>query len=135
MPGQSDNPLLELSKKTGRDPQAYVFVFETSKAAGVYLEFGCIKPDDGYDRGESGYVSGREFCLAARMWAVQGYGEMASFVLGRLGIKTSEDLGQLVFDLVDNDLLGKSDTDDPSDFDGVCTFDDLHDPDLGDPDV
>ena len=40
------------------------------------------------------------------------------------GVKTTDDFGQVVFNLVNSSVLGKNETDSPNDFKNVFTFDD-----------
>jgi len=47
---------------------------------------------------------------------------MARRVLGRWGVETTEDIGQIVFALVNNGWLQKQPTDSIEDFDNVFSF-------------
>ncbi len=49
---------------------------------------------------------------------------MSKAVLNEWGIRTTDDIGQIVFNLVNASVLGKNDTDSPNDFKNVFTFDD-----------
>jgi uncharacterized repeat protein (TIGR04138 family) len=59
-----------------------------------------------------------------REFALKEYGPMSKAVLNEWGIKTTDDIGQIVFNLVSASVLGKNDTDSPNDFKNVFTFDD-----------
>jgi uncharacterized repeat protein (TIGR04138 family) len=64
----------------------------------------------------SGHVSGQELVESARQLAIEEYGPMAKSVLNHWGIERTEDFGEIVFLLVENDLLGKTDEDKIDDF-------------------
>ena len=49
---------------------------------------------------------------------------MSKAVLNEWGIRTTDDFGQIVFNLVSASVLGKNETDSPSDFKNVFSFDD-----------
>jgi uncharacterized repeat protein (TIGR04138 family) len=70
------------------------------------------------------HVSGQELLHGLREFALKEYGPMSKAVLNEWGIKTTDDFGQVVFNLVNASVLGKNDTDSPNDFKNVFTFDD-----------
>ena len=70
------------------------------------------------------HVSGQELLHGMREFALKEYGPMSKAVLNEWGIKTTDDIGQIVFNLVNASVLGKNDTDSPGDFKNVFTFDD-----------
>lgn len=70
------------------------------------------------------HVSGQELLHGLREFALKEYGPMSKAVLNEWGIKTTDDFGQIVFNLVNASVLGKNDTDSPSDFKNVFNFDD-----------
>jgi uncharacterized repeat protein (TIGR04138 family) len=70
------------------------------------------------------HVSGQELLHGLREFALKEYGPMSKAVLNEWGIKTTDDIGQIVFNLVNAGVLGKNDTDSPGDFKNVFTFDD-----------
>src|ERR1700682_4430627 len=61
------------------------------------------------------HVSGQELLHGLRDYALKEYGPMS---------KATDDFGQIVFNLVASGVLGKNETDSPSDFKNVFTFDD-----------
>jgi uncharacterized repeat protein (TIGR04138 family) len=71
---------------------------------------------------ESGHVTGRELCLAARQLAVRYYGLMALMVLDQWGIRTTSDIGEIVYNLIATGDLDKTPSDKRSDFDDVFDF-------------
>jgi len=70
------------------------------------------------------HVSGQELLHGLREFALKEYGPMSKAVLNEWGLKTTDDIGQIVFNLVNASVLGKNDTDSPNDFKNVFTFDD-----------
>jgi len=70
------------------------------------------------------HVSGQELLSGLREFALKEYGPMSKAVLNEWGIKATDDFGQVVFNLVNSGVLGKNETDSPSDFKNVFTFDD-----------
>lgn len=68
------------------------------------------------------HISGRELAESVRELALQRFGPMARTVLEHWGIHTTEDLGEIVFTLVDLGVLTKQEDDDREDFRGVFDF-------------
>jgi uncharacterized repeat protein (TIGR04138 family) len=72
--------------------------------------------------GEPRHISGRELELGVRELALERYGPMARSVLGHWGIHGTEDVGCVVFALVEQGILVKQDEDRLVDFSGVFDF-------------
>jgi uncharacterized repeat protein (TIGR04138 family) len=70
------------------------------------------------------HVSGQELLHGLREFALKEYGPMSKAVLNEWGVKTTDDFGQIVFNLVSASVLGKNETDSPGDFKDVFNFDD-----------
>jgi uncharacterized repeat protein (TIGR04138 family) len=107
--------VLQIVAKDQRyDTEAYGFVRES-------LDF-TLK---NLKRGTSSarHVSGQELLNGIRDYALSEYGPMAKAVLNEWGIKTCEDFGEVVFNLVSSGVLGKTDTDSPTDFKNGYSFD------------
>jgi uncharacterized repeat protein (TIGR04138 family) len=68
------------------------------------------------------HLSGGELAWACRDFALEQFGLLAPTVLEFWGITTTEDLGRVVFMLIDVGLLARSPTDKPEDFDRVYDF-------------
>ncbi len=64
----------------------------------------------------AGHVTGRELVSAAREVALAEFGPMAKTVLNDWGITTTEDIGTIVFLMVDENLLSKTEEDTLDDF-------------------
>lgn len=71
---------------------------------------------------EPRHISGRELAEGVRGLALERFGPMARTVLEYWGIRSTADLGDLVFALVDCGILIKQESDTPEDFEGVFDF-------------
>jgi uncharacterized repeat protein (TIGR04138 family) len=108
----------ELEKVLAKDSrygrEAYVFVREaldhTQKMLG--------RPP----RNEIRHVTGGQLLHGAREYALAQYGPMALTVLQEWGLHSCEDIGEIVFNMVEASLLAKTDQDSREDFKGVYTF-------------
>ena len=72
--------------------------------------------------GEARHISGRELAEGCRDLAIDRWGLMARSVLEYWGIRSTRDLGALVFALVECGVLVKQDDDAMGDFDAVFDF-------------
>lgn len=68
------------------------------------------------------HVSGQQLCEAARLYALQQYGFLAPTVLATWGIRATDDLGELVFNMIDIGQMRKTRSDKREDFRGVYDF-------------
>jgi len=75
-------------------------------------------------KGEQRHVSGKELLEGLRLFAVQEFGPMALTVLKTWGITRTQHFGDIVFNMVDAGILGKTDKDTPADFADVYDFHD-----------
>ena len=117
----------DLSGVLARDPrysiQAYAFVFEA-------LEFtkNQKKRLQGRSRRQgkaataSRHVTGRELCEGARQLALGHYGLLTLMVLGLWGIRSTSDIGEIVYNLIASGDLEKTPADSRADFDNVYDF-------------
>ncbi|MGD8319913.1 MAG: hypothetical protein PVJ02_05650 [Gemmatimonadota bacterium] len=71
------------------------------------------------------HISGRELAEGVRELALDRYGPMARTVLEHWGIHTTEDVGGVVFALVEQGILVKQDGDRPEDFADVFDFEEV----------
>jgi uncharacterized repeat protein (TIGR04138 family) len=72
--------------------------------------------------GPARHVSGRELAEGFRELALKQFGPLALRVLAHWGVRRTEDIGSLVFNLVGAGVLGASDEDRPEDFAGGYDF-------------
>jgi len=71
----------------------------------------------------SRHVNGQQLCLGLRDLAIQRYGLMAKAVLNKWGVYETRDFGNIIFALVDANLMRTTDEDTIEDFDEVYGFD------------
>ena len=95
-------------------PEAYPFIREALDFATQTLK----KPSEGPGR----HVTAAELLEGIRQYALKEYGPMAMTVLNSWGIRQCADFGQIVFNLVNKEFLGKTDDDSVHDFDRGYDF-------------
>jgi uncharacterized repeat protein (TIGR04138 family) len=74
-------------------------------------------------RAPAGHVTGAELCHALRKLALRQYGLLAATVLNHWGIRSTADIGEIVYNMIATGDLEKTDDDSRSDFDNVFDFD------------
>lgn len=62
------------------------------------------------------HVTGQELLEGFRAYAMEEFGPMAKRVLNTWGIRRTEDVGEIVFNLVKTEFFGKQDSDTKEDF-------------------
>lgn len=73
---------------------------------------------------ERRHISGPELLEGVRQYAYEKFGPMARTVLNHWGIQAGEDVGRIVFLLIEVGVLSKTEEDTLEDFSGVMRFDD-----------
>ena len=73
---------------------------------------------------ESRHISGQELMDGIRRFALAEFGPMTLQVLTHWGIHATRDVGEIVFNLVEAHVLGKTEDDSPEDFDALFDFQD-----------
>ena len=68
------------------------------------------------------HISGQELLGGIRAHALDQYGPMALTVLGEWGVTSCEDFGAIVFNMVEHELLAKTEEDSADDFTGGYDF-------------
>ena len=68
------------------------------------------------------HVTGQELLAGIRDYALTQFGPMAMMVLEEWGIRTCQDFGDIVFNMVDIGLLAKTEKDSRTDFAGGYDF-------------
>lgn len=71
------------------------------------------------------HISGRELAEGVRDLALEQFGPMARTVLEHWGIHRTDDLGDIVFALVECGILTKQDEDNRTDFHDVFDFEEV----------
>ena len=97
------------------DTQAYHFIREA-------LDY-TIKQKDIPADGPGRHVSGGTLLDGIRSYSIREFGPMARTVFRTWGVTRCEDFGELVFNLVDYGILGKTDDDKREDFANGFDFD------------
>jgi uncharacterized repeat protein (TIGR04138 family) len=69
------------------------------------------------------HISGGELLDGIREFALEEFGPMSRTILAEWGITCTEDVGEIVFNMVETGLLGKTDEDSRADFAGGYDFD------------
>jgi uncharacterized repeat protein (TIGR04138 family) len=72
--------------------------------------------------GEVRHVTGRELLEGLKELSIDSFGPMAKEVLNHWGVHECSDVGHVVFNLVDEGLLRKTDTDSIKDFEDGFDF-------------
>jgi uncharacterized repeat protein (TIGR04138 family) len=107
-----------------RDPrypyEAYEFLFASLAHTQKMLE---RSPPAERGPEEEYHVSGRELLEGVRDLAQQEFGLMARTVFRIWGINRTDDIGELVFNLVEAGLMSKTSEDQRQDFQGVYDLD------------
>lgn len=75
-------------------------------------------------KGNSRHVTGPELLDGIRQYALGLYGPMTQTVFADWGVRSCEDFGDIVFNLVEAGLLSKTQKDSREDFKGGYDFDD-----------
>lgn len=96
--------------------QAYIFIYQALEYSQRMV-------------GEKRHVSGQELCEGVRLLAVDLFGPLAQMVFHHWGMRRTEDVGIMVFNLVAADLMGKTDDDCLDDFRDVYAFEEAFHPD------
>jgi len=113
-----DNGLRDVVRKDPRYAYgAYVFVFEALGYTQHML--GCDSEDLPL---RQRHVAGRQLLDGVRELALEQFGLMAMTVFQQWGVHSTADIGEIVFSLVENDLLKKTEEDRREDFHNVFDF-------------
>ena len=102
--------ILEKNKAYKKD--AYIFVLEA-------LDYTLSKLTS------PRHLAARELLEGMREFGIEQFGPMVLEVFAYWGVKKTDDFGEIVFNLIEGDLLTKRDTDSKEDFKGVFVFQDV----------
>ncbi len=97
--------------------QSYQFIFEA-------LDYTASQLGKKYNSSieEERHVTGQELSEGIKQFAMEKFGYMTRIVLEQWGITKSGDFGEIVFNLVDSGLMGKTETDSLEDFKDLYDF-------------
>lgn len=100
-----------LAEKSGKyKSEAYLFIFEA-------LEYTLRKLN------EHRHIKGQELLQGISEFGRSEYGPMTKTVFEYWGVTKTEDFGRIVFDLVNAELMGKTESDSIEDFKDYYDFD------------
>jgi uncharacterized repeat protein (TIGR04138 family) len=74
------------------------------------------------NKGEPRHVTGQELLEGIREYGLSQYGPMTQFVFNAWGLSRCEDWGEIVFNLIEHNLLRKTEHDRRADFAGGYDF-------------
>lgn len=111
MQQELDNIIMSICEKDSRyNEDAYEFVLESL----AYTQKKFKRPK---------HVSGKELLDGIKELMMEQYGPMTIPVLKHWGIKSTEDFGHIVFNLLESKVLSKTEEDNLEDFKNVYDFD------------
>ena len=109
---QYEQSVVSILKRDKRfDPHAYFFLKDA-------LDF-TLKRIAESNSGQARHVSGPELLAGYRDFALEQFGPMASTLMTEWGIRKCQDVGDMVFHLIEEQVFGKQDSDKKEDFSEV----------------
>jgi uncharacterized repeat protein (TIGR04138 family) len=112
---QFEQSVVSILKRDNRfDPHAYFFLKDA-------LDF-TLKRIAESNGGQARHVSGPELLVGCRDYALEQFGPMASTLMTEWSIRKCQDLGDMVFHLIEEQVFGKQDSDKKEDFSEVFDF-------------
>lgn len=112
-----------MKKAGGYAPECFPFVRDGLAHASDLVHGASGDTSDLGLEDASRHVTGQQLCLGLRDLAVQRYGLMARTVLNKWGLFETRDFGNIIFALVEANLMRTTDEDTIEDFDHVYEFD------------
>jgi uncharacterized repeat protein (TIGR04138 family) len=113
--GESVDEIINRDNRFDRD--AYYFVRE-----GLDFTLKMLKKQH-HTQAIQRHVSGPELLEGLRRFALDQFGPMAKTVFDYWGVRRCEDFGEIVFNMVEKGILGKTEQDSREDFRGGFDFD------------
>ena len=116
-------------RKSGYHPQAFDFIFAALKYTQDHLtdlQDDYSDPDDDWNTlKEDSHVSGPELLEGVRELALKQFGLMTISVFKHWGVKSTDDFGRIVFELIERGEMRKTDQDQLSDFFDLYNFEEV----------
>ena len=97
---------------------AYLFLNEVIERAALCVAEGYENDETG-EPDEGGHVTGQQMCRVAVEYAVEQFGLLARVTLENMGLRTTGDIGDAVYNMIDVGLMSKTPDDAREDFDTV----------------
>jgi uncharacterized repeat protein (TIGR04138 family) len=110
---QTDRPRLKYH------PTAYQFVWQALQ----YTQKRLRRPAPQGPTDEEAHITGAELLEGIRLLALEQFGLLTVPVFKHWGVRTTDDFGRIVFEMVERGEMRKTDRDRLSDFFGVYDFD------------
>ena len=112
---QFEQSVVSILKRDKRfDPHAFFFLKDA-------LDF-TLKRIAESNGGQARHVSGPELLAGYRDYALEQFGPMASTLMSEWSIRKCQDVGDMVFHLIEEQVFGKQDSDKQEDFSEVFDF-------------
>ena len=112
---QFEQSVVSILKRDKRfDPHAFFFLKDA-------LDF-TLKRIAESNGGQARHVSGPELLAGYRDFALEQFGPMASTLMSEWSIRKCQDVGDMVFHLIEEQVFGKQDSDKQEDFSEVFDF-------------
>ncbi|MEO8613620.1 MAG: Minf_1886 family protein [Luteolibacter sp.] len=112
---QFEQSVVSILKRDRRfDPHAYFFLKDA-------LDF-TLKRIAESNNGQARHVSGPELLTGFRDCALEQFGPMASTLMTEWSVRKCQDVGDMVFHLIEEQVFGKQDSDKKEDFSEVFDF-------------
>ena len=102
--------IYDLARDSKYSPNTFIFIHEVLQAV---------------SKEAPTHLTGKQLTLAAFIFSVKEYGGLAKMVWQELGLESSEDIGQVVFMMVEAGLMGAQPEDKVEDFDNLLVADDF----------
>jgi uncharacterized repeat protein (TIGR04138 family) len=113
---QFEQSVFSILKREKRfDPHAYFFLKDA-------LDF-TLKRVAEQNGGQPRHVTGQELLDGFRDLALEQFGPMAATLMREWGLRKCQDVGDMVFHLIDEQVFGKQDSDRREDFSGSYDLD------------
>ncbi len=107
-----------VAKDTRYPREAYYFVREALDVAQKKF----AKAGGKAAKDKPAHVSGQQLLEGIRAHALEQFGPLTLMVLEEWGVRRGEDFGEIVFNMVESSLLGKTENDSRDDFKGGYDF-------------
>lgn len=112
---QFEQSVVSILKRDKRfDPHAYFFLKDA-------LDFTLKRVAEG-NGGQARHVTGPELLEGFRDCALEQFGPMASTLMHEWGVRKCQDVGDMVFHLIEEQVFGKQDSDRREDFSEIFDF-------------
>ena len=117
----TQHPLISVLKRDRRYKfEAYEFVREALSYAQTVVQMKGGEPIG--TNPDERHLTGQQLCEASRLYAIDQFGLLAKVVLNSWGIQSTGDLGEIVYNMINAELMKKSASDRREDFDDVYDF-------------